>query len=259
MGEWSAAGAAFITLIGQVWLATMLPDPFMAHHLMINPAEAAAKEKVLHLWQTHYFTGDNELFVGKEALRIENKGRFGFILVSRAPNWDITIFRNDDHVYFSESLTRFENSGMLSDILFTQRDRNLTKARPAVDFLFKGMPAKRKRNYDQVVEYFPIRNLTAPQVERILFAAFKVQTEGGILIRNVDTQSGKDWMTGMDQTGKQRILLKTANAAYEQISSAQFDPPKSYRRVSTVQEAVVGDRDRKNSEAFGVMFDRKRQ
>jgi hypothetical protein len=214
-----------------------------------------SSEKILRLVQMHYFLGANELDIAKEAIRIENKGRFRFILVSKAPTWEVTIFRNDDRVYFSESLAKFEAGGVISDLITPTKNRHIGGKRPPYDFHFDTLAARRRVGPGQSIEYLPLKNITSPQVEAVIYATYKIPTEEGIPLHVIDTNMGKDWLTGIDETGHRKIHLKTTAAEFVKIPKGSFVIPNGYRRVATVQEAVSGATARKESEAFEPMFD----
>jgi hypothetical protein len=221
------------------------------------PATAAesSTERVLRLTQTHYFLGANQLDIAKDAIRIENTGQFGFTIVSRAPKWEVTVFRKDDKVYFSETLAKFEGSGVVSDLIISSKDRHIGGKRPPSEFRFKTLAAQRRTSRNELIEYLPIRNLTCQQVEAVIYATYKVSTEEGIPLYMIGTAYGKDWLTGIDEKGHRKIYLKTTEAKFVNIPKDSFTTPTGYHRVSTIAEAFSGTSARKASEAFEPMFD----
>ena len=79
--------------------------------------------KALQLKQSHYFFGNVEITATKTAIRMEDTGSWKFVLVSKAPDWQVTVFRNDDKLYFTCPLKTFLDGGMVSQMLVGKKSQ----------------------------------------------------------------------------------------------------------------------------------------
>ncbi len=235
-------------LLVAVWCLSVLIGSQVA-------ASENAPHKTLRLVQKHYFFGTTELLIAKDAVRIENLANLRFIIVSKAPKWDVVVFRNDDKTFFSESLSKYEENGLVSDLLVTKRDRVIDGNKKPFNTTFKNIAVCKRLSGSQLIQYLPIKGLTSPQVEAIIYATYKLPTEHAIPLNMMETASGKDWLTGMDESGRRRIQLKTSECEFVTTNADRFEVPNGYRKIATIADAVSGSRGRRAGDAFGPMFD----
>ena len=212
----------------------------------------AADVKGLKLVQTHIFFGKSEVLLARSGIRVTNQGQFGYVLVSSAPEWKVTVFRTDDKTFDTESLDQFEQNGLVSDYHFSFRDRSF--AAPACDFKIGGIPAKRISGPRLVFEYLP-QSTVQPQIERITYGMYKLATQGGFPLTFRSFGSGKDWLTGEDNSKRLRTFLSTQEIERVVIDSAVFLVPKSFKKVDSMLEVLSSSRRRKETtSSFGDLF-----
>lgn len=197
-----------------------------------------ARLKALRLKQTHYFMGDCWLTIAREGMLLENKGRLGFSIVAKAPDWQVTVFRSDDRTCKTQTRKQFESSGLLSDYLVRLHIRDVKST--VQRFQLLGRSALKSSNGMSSIVYLPIDGLTAPEAEGILYAAYKLPTNHGVPLRFVKIGTGRDWMTNIDESGKKRTMLDTKSLETVMVPQSTFDPPKGYTRVLSILEVVSG-------------------
>ncbi len=229
--------------------------------LAIAPAESAPLVKAVKFTQSHYFTGPNQLYVAKDAIRLENVGQMRFIVVAKAPDWGVTIFRNDDKSYFSESLKQFEDTGMLSDYLVGKKGRRFD-SKPNCrksTFSFSGFNIVRLTSMQETFKYLPLDQVlnAAPQVESVLFAAYKMPTCGGIPVNYVGIHYDKDFLSGVNERGARQLYFDTTKIENVMVPASMFEMPAGYHKAVSIREVVSGEGSRLESELMVPAFDRK--
>lgn len=223
--------------------ALLFANTAVANPYISAPDKAQSKTcKAYELKQTHYFFGDNTVIVSQKGMLLQNTGRLGFSIVAKAPDWNVTVFRKDDKTYKTQSLKEFESIGLVSEYLVGLHDRTLkvTRRQQAIDF--HGKTAVRVSGNAERTEYLPVDGICAAQVERILYATYKLPTCGGVPLHYRTVGSGKDWMTGQDQSGTRKILLETTAMNPVAVPLTMFDPPVGFRKVKSILETVSGEK-----------------
>jgi hypothetical protein len=218
--------------------------------------QAANSVKALKLTQTHLFFGKSDVVIAREGIRVSNHGQFGFGLVAKAPDWKVTVFRNDDKIYFTEPLDHFEQDGLVSDIYFSFRDRSLQSNKYlASDILVNNIPAKKLEGGRRMeFEYLPAK-VIQPQIEKIAYGMYKMPTNGGFPISYKILGSGKDWMTGMERSHDMEYWITLEHIERANVDPAMFDPPKSFKKVDSMIEALSSKERRTNaSDSFRGLF-----
>jgi hypothetical protein len=220
-------------------------------------AAPAQKVSAIQAHQTHFFIGDTVLTASLTGMRLESVGRFGFVLVSRAPQWNVYVFRNDDKTYFGAPLKTFLESGLFSGFLFNLKDHEVMHKKPAFDVEVAGIAAKRAGTLRRHLDYLPLQNIAAPQVEEIIYATYKLPTNHGLPLAFLDVGHDTDWVSGADTRGKREVGLSTSKAARIFVSSDIFDVPAGYRKAKSFREVVSGQSSRDESKDFQDMFEIK--
>lgn len=210
----------------------------------------------LRLAQRHNYWGDMETIVAEQGVRINNKGRWGYSLVAKKPDWKVTVFRDDDKTYHSRELKQFLQGGIVSDMMVKKQNRvtppgGLETTRKLGDALVKDIRRQRSE-----YSYLPLKGIAAPQVESILYEALKVTTNGGIPLRQYKiVQGGVDWMTGLNSAGDERMLLNTRKIERVKVPISTFDAPSGYSMSKSVQEVLLSKKGRDASGDFDEMFE----
>ena len=216
---------------------------------------AYAREGALRLNQTHTFMGRCQLTVSAHGIRIENKDKLKFVLVAKAPDWRVTLFRNDDKTYFAQSLKEFQNTGLMSGFVMVDRPRLLRGGEFAKStFKFCGYDVFRWTSRNSTFKYLPLDKV-APQVESIVFTAYKVPTNGGLPITYVKAQSGRDYTTGMSEEGHLETLLDTTKIESVADDPKLFLAPSGYKKAKSVGVVFVGAAARNESGDFQNLFE----
>ncbi len=216
---------------------------------------AFARENALRLTQTHTFMGRCQLTAGRHGIRIENQDKLKFVLVAKAPDWRVTLFRNDDKTYFSQSLKDFQNTGLVSGFVMIERPRKLSATDFArSSFKFCGYDILRWTGRNSTFKYLPLGNI-APQVESIIFAAYKVPTNGGLPVTFVKSQSGRDYTNGVSEEGRLETLLDTSKIESVTEDPKLFTAPIGYKQANSVGVVFVGSAARNASGDFQNLFE----
>lgn len=216
---------------------------------------AFARENALRLTQTHTFMGRCQLTASSHGIRLENQDKLKFVLVAKAPDWRVTVFRNDDKTYYSQSLKDFQNTGLVSGFVMIERPRKLNSADFAKSsFKFCGYDILRWTGRNSTFKYLPLGNI-APQVESIIFAAYKVPTNGGLPVTYVKSQSGRDYTTGISEEGHLETLLDTSKIESVADDAKLFIAPSGYKQAKSVGVVFVGSAARNESGDFQNLFE----
>lgn len=213
--------------------------------------------KALRLDQTHYFFGDVTTIACKTAIRMEDTGSFKFVLVAKAPDWKVTVFRNDDKKYYSCPLPTFLDGGMVSQFLVGRKGEYFeggTKEilKTAVD----GVHVIRYSGRLSRSEYLPSEMLVAPQIVRIVYETFRMPSNGGLALRFVQAKGGTDWMTGLKDIGLQ-TMLTTKSAAMVKVPSSTFEAPTGYKRAKSLRDVLISNESRDSSADAKDLFEIK--
>jgi hypothetical protein len=179
----------------------------------------------------------------------------GFDLVSQAPDWTVTVFRPDEKTIKSLSLKEFENSGMIPQLLQTSRPRYVPSNAPPHAFKYLGYEAKRVTNIYQTQEYLNLKNVAPQEVERIVYAAYRLPTGGGIPLRYISVSDSRDFFSGRDKRGQKETNLSTSSLKKILVPASFFMAPKNYRTVSQMQDVAVSSKTRAQSVDFQNVFE----
>jgi len=223
-----------------------------------SPAQSAAKMKVLELKQSHYFFGNLVTLASLTAIRMEDTGSWKFVLVAKAPDWKVTVFRNDDKVYFTCSLKTFVEGGMVSQFLVGKKFQYIEGGdMETLAATIGGVHVKRVSAKFAACEYLPSKTLVSPQAVQILYETLRMPTNGGIALRFVQQKGGTDWMTGLQDYG-QHIMLSTQSAKMVTVPVSVFDPPVGYKLSKSLREVLISKESRDSSDDAKDLFEIKR-
>ncbi len=208
----------------------------------------------IKLSQTHFFMGKSEVTIAKNAIRIENISRLRYILVAKAPDWKVTVYRPDDKTYFTQGIDLFRDTGLMSDLLIGRKDRF--------------MRGKIYRHSKMKIDNFGIERLTsswctikymergdiAEQVEWILYAAYKQPTNGGIPIFFDSVKISADFVTGMKGGGRHETTLDTTKITKVSVSPSTFTMPRGLRKAQSIRDVVAGSAAKREVEESDALF-----
>lgn len=225
--------------------------------IVLHCSAAYASERAIVLDQVHTFMGRGQLTVSARGIRLENQDKLKFILVAKAPDWRVTIFRDDDRTYFSESLNVFESTGLFSGFVLLQKERYLKAShftKSSVKFL--GREAVSWTRPHQTLKFLMVKNL-APEAERIIWAAYKTPTNGAIPLVFIKAQSGKDYTSGANQEGLMETILNTTKIKDTDCRPKLFEAPSGYKPTKSLGVVFAGSAVRHDSVDFQSLFDMK--
>ncbi|MBI2810441.1 MAG: hypothetical protein HYX67_06395 [Candidatus Melainabacteria bacterium] len=219
------------------------------------PAQSASRVKALELKQTHYFFGTVEITATKTAIRMEDTGSWKFVLVAKAPDWKVTVFRNDDKLYFTCPLKTFLDGGMVSQLLVGKKAPSFGVGHEEpTNLIIGGVKAKKLTARYALCEYLPTETLVAPQVTQIIYETMRMPMNGGICLRFVQLKQGVDWMTGLKDYG-QHIMLSTQSQKMITVPSTIFDAPVGYKKSKSLREVLISNESRESSTDARDLFE----
>jgi len=193
-------------------------------------------------------------------VRIENTGRFKYVVVSKAPAWQVYVFRNDDKTYFSETLKQFMATGLASEILFSKRvqwtDAEKRQDRPTAYFKQKAIAS---RGRGRTLIYLPLQDIGAPQIEQIAYAAYKMPTGGGFPLVYSEEGDRTDFVVGQKMGYIRQIFLTTQSITSLDAEPALFTLPKNFTLAKSVREVVAGSDIRQESVDAQELFETGRE
>jgi hypothetical protein len=201
--------------------------------------------------------GRCQLTVGAKGVRLENKDKLKFILVAKAPDWRVTIYRNDDKTYFSESLKEFESTGLFSGFVMLPPGKHLRSTGfTRSSFNFCGREVIRMTSRKATLKYMPLGNV-APEVESIVYAAYKTPTNGGLPLVYVKAHGGKDYTNGASQEGHLENIIDTSKIESVEDNPNLCTAPGGYKLVKSLGLVFAGSSVRNDSVDFQNSFDMK--
>ncbi|CAN5415423.1 hypothetical protein BH11CYA1_BH11CYA1_45890 [soil metagenome] len=228
---------------------------FLAALAAVQLAPALAVQTALRFDQTHSFMGRSQMTVGAHGIRIENTDKLKFILVAKAPDWKVTVFRNDDKTYFTESLKEFQETGLFSGFILLSPGMHLEKKGFAKSvFKFCGHDVIRMTGSKTTLKYIPLGNV-APVVESIIYCAYKTPTNGGLPLTFVKARKGRDYFSGASQEGQREIVLDTSKIETVLDSPKFYETPKGYKLSKSLGAVFAGNAVRSDSVYFQSIFD----
>ncbi|MDQ5936816.1 MAG: hypothetical protein QG574_4156 [Cyanobacteriota bacterium erpe_2018_sw_21hr_WHONDRS-SW48-000092_B_bin.40] len=223
--------------------------------LCAQPKAAGKTIPAVRFYQTHYFMGTEQLTVSQNAMRLDNTAQLRFTLLAKAPDWKITIYRPDDKTYFTEDLKEFQETGLLSDLLIGRKDRIVTD-RPmrASTMMLNGFKIERLTSPWTTMKFIKLDGIGAPQTETILYATYKLPTNGGIPLTFVGTHGSVDFITGMKNKGSRETNLDTTKIEKVTVPANFFSLPPGLKKAASIRDVVSGRNNRNQSEAVDEMF-----
>jgi hypothetical protein len=217
-----------------------------------------SKLQAIQLKQTHYFFGNLNVIASKHGLRLESLGSWKFFLVAKAPDWNVTVFRNDDKIYYTSTLKKFLEGGLVSQMLVTRKPLNFPGSPGSSKLVIAGVHSICLSTRWALCEYLPAQSLVAPEVESILYESLRMPTCGGICLRFVQSKEGKDWLTGLDERGSQQIGIATQSAAQISVTNSVFDAPTGYKLAKSQREVLISKESRDSSDDAKDLFEMKK-
>ncbi|MBP9092007.1 hypothetical protein KBI23_13355 [bacterium] len=222
-----------------------------------QPKPAGKTIPAIRISQSHYFMGSKQVTIAPDAICIENTSQLRFVLVSRAPDWKVTVFRLDDKTYFTEDLKTFQDTGLLSDFLIGRKERMvLDRPLRASTMLLNGFKIERLTSPWTTMKFMKLDGVASPAIEKILYAAYKLPTNGGIPLAYTGTHGRADFITGMQNKGRRETNLDTSKIEKVSVAPSFFSPPSGLKRAASLRDVVSGHTNRKKGDAVDIMLDK---
>lgn len=223
--------------------------------LCAQPRPVEKTIQAIRISQSHYFMGSEEVTIAPNAIRIENTSQLRFILVSKAPDWKVTVFRLDDKTYFTEDLKTFQDTGLLSDFLIGRKAREvLDRPIRTSTMMLNSFKIERLTSPWTTVKYMKLDGAASPSIEKILYATYKLPTNGGIPLAYTGTHGSVDFITGMRNKGMREVNLDTSKIERVSVASSFFSPPPGLKKAASIRDVVSGHANRQQSEAADIML-----
>lgn len=181
-----------------------------------------------------------------------------YSLVARSPTWDVIVFRDDDKTYLKQTLSDFESTGIVSDFVMEKRPRNFGLKKEETPIKISGIALKQLVHGPHSYQYLPLGRYAAKQVERILYIAYKLPTNGGIPVMMHRYKKGLDWMTGIKDPGGHKTLLETTKIENVLVSKRIFEAPLNYKLSRSMQEVLMSKTSREASGDLEVLIGDKK-
>jgi len=202
---------------------------------------ALAKEpvvSVIRVKQNHEFFGGMVALIGKTEFRLINTGAWKFVLVSQAPKWDVTVYNPHDKTMLKLSLDQFDQSGLVSEMFTGRKSRMQGNSRSFVNLVKNGVPIVRYQDRFDAIEFISPAMIN-PAIESIIYAAYKMPTNKGFPLSLAGHGSGRDFVTGLDQTGKKEVYLSTITIEKVSVPKEQFAEPQNYKVAASMREVIL--------------------
>lgn len=223
------------------WVHAFLLAVFTAGQTAAPAQAAAAKEWQFE--QKHHHSGYHKFYIAAREVRIVNIN-FGYQLVSKAPNWDVHVFRTDDKVicsvsrkaYYKQQTSHPENL-RLNKFPVVKREEFLG-AKTTVyrgphhdDWVvtFKDVPVE---VYDLISAYYK-----SPPVDGVVLKSYKPPVKGP-----KKTKLASMWLDERE-SGTRLLASMLKEMPY---NAADFAIPKGLKKVTemkTVTTSIEGRRE----------------
>jgi len=222
-----------------------------------QPRPGAKSIQAVRIYQTHYFMGTEQLTVTPNAIRLDNTAQLRFTLLAKAPDWKVTIYRPDDKTYFTQDLKEFQDTGILSDLLIGRKERTVAD-RPmrASTMMLNGFKIERLTSPWTTMKFIKLDGIAAPQTEKILYATYKLPTNGGIPLTFIGTHGRVDFITGMKNKGSRETNLDTTKIERVTVAADFFTLPPGLKKAASIRDVVSGRTNRSQSEAVDIMLEK---
>jgi hypothetical protein len=229
--------------------------------MLTSQATAAAPTKsdssktksldAIEMDQNHYFFGRCLTTFSKDAIKIQNLGNFKFILVAKAPDWTINVYREDEKKYFTESIKELTSTGLVNSYLVSDKALNKERFRPIRSTMkFCDYEIWRYSCGPATLKVLPMTGYPG-QLEPIVHSAMKMPTEGGLVLDYRALDTSKDFFgAGKTFIGGTQIYFSTRSMAARKVPADFFNLPKGYKKAASLREVVAGENVRKDSEEF---------
>jgi hypothetical protein len=111
--------------------------------------------------------GSEQVTIAPDAIRIENTSQLRFTLVSKAPDWKVTVFRLDDKTYFTEDLKDLPRHWTI--VRLTNWQKRADGTRPplrASTMMLNGFKIERLTSPWTTMKFMKLDGVASPQLKK---------------------------------------------------------------------------------------------
>lgn len=207
-------------------------------------SSASAKSntiKCIELQQTHVYLNKIRVLLSPQAVRLEGKGKFRFVVIARAPRWQVTAYRTDDKYSFSQPFSEFCDQGLYSHMVLPQRPNLLPPVALRSVEKVSGFSITKLRWESVELKILDNPAYAPQQTVKFLHSALRIPTQMRIPVSFEQELSGRDWMTNVSQDGLRREFLNTKAIALKDFPATEFEIPKGLVAAKSMTRIIAGD------------------
>lgn len=226
-----AACAAGITSVALPASVSALPSTATAPPTA-STARLSPTQNGLHEWeckQVHKDSGKITIRFSESAIKISNVS-MGYNILAKAPDWSVSIFRDDDKIIWKMPLKDYYKSYPVDLTGLATKHKGLPRKR-AID----GSGA---RSWSYAIgsdEYWYAEHVdVASQVGAIICGYYQLRAQKGILTKYVlelgEAKAGNTWLDSFKRTGRTTYLY-TISFREVPYNAADFAVPVAYKKA----------------------------
>jgi hypothetical protein len=211
--------------------------------LCLQPAAFGANGSEWRMTQKHHMNGISQVYFTGNAIKIV--GNRGAHYVSKAPDWDVNVFRLDDKAICHLTRQQF------------YKKANFHLRRRELQFAGTGSVCSRKTNLfrDEHRTYwvakFPGVSL---DIAKLLSAYYKSQAVDGMLLKsfssNRELPAEKERAFKLLNDRSTGVTLETLNLRAIPYNPSDFNVPTGFRTVSDLRQVLLSSKDRNDAESI---------
>lgn len=208
----------------------------------------------------HFGSGKYRYLVAPSAIRITNTSNGGVVL-TKAPNWKVSCFRESEKIEWQQALDRFDPSSALSTNTSAKAKKKAKFEVIGKDNLL-GLNCLKYRLGDGSLYWVAEGLKPAPQIDDIVSRYFKSPAIDAIPVKVVKpevivkaTKKSEDraklqksipWLSVKNLRGKPSDNCYVFLTAWKKIpyKDSDFEYPKGYKRTENLKEVIVSQKNR---------------
>ncbi|HNB22360.1 MAG TPA: hypothetical protein PKZ32_08080 [Candidatus Melainabacteria bacterium] len=211
-----------------------------------STAASAASETAWKMVQKEKWLGTQTINFASNGVKIVNAGR-GFSIVSKAPDWDVVLYREDDKIFCRLKRQQYYNSVAFR----VSHGHTPGKVLKIYTIGPVTAPMHYTPYHNDVIKRF--ENVPV-EVEDMLSSYFRANCVDGIVLRSVSNSIGKskaDASVFMPiDMGGIAVLRETLSLNKVAYNPLDFQVPKNLRPVNDIKQITTGKAKRKEAESI---------
>lgn len=209
------------------------------------PCSIAAENSEWRIVQWHHKAGKHEIRICPSAVRIEDKTA-GFVLISKAPKWDVQAFRQDDKVVCT----------MPRSLYYAKQDFRITGPRM---YNFESMGTqticgmKARAFHTPKVDIYTVKlpGVSAP-IEDLIVAYYEMRTFEGVALKVTKTirgfSNGRDISLFSRSSPGLELVLETKEIKRMPFNASDFAVPRGFRQIDALEQVKTSVAGRKEGD-----------